>query len=68
VIVAPPSLAGAVNATVAVVKPVAVAAPIVGAPGTVRGTPSENDIPPEIVTPEIVIAMLYYPLKYLSIK
>jgi hypothetical protein len=34
VIVEPPSLAGAVYATVAVVAPVAVAVPIVGAPGT----------------------------------
>jgi hypothetical protein len=34
VIVEPPSLAGAVYATVAVVPPVAVAVPIVGAPGT----------------------------------
>ena len=32
----PPSLAGAVNATVAVVAPVAVAVPIVGASGTVN--------------------------------
>jgi hypothetical protein len=38
VIVAPPLLAGAVNATVAVVDPVAVAVPIVGAPGTVAAT------------------------------
>jgi hypothetical protein len=38
VIVAPPLLAGAVNATVAVVEPVAVAVPIVGAPGTVAAT------------------------------
>jgi hypothetical protein len=43
--------AGAVNATVAVVKPVAVAVPIVGAPGAVSGggvilTPPEIDIPP----------------------
>jgi len=38
VIVAPPSLAGAVNATVAVVSPVAVAEPIVGAPGTTATT------------------------------
>jgi hypothetical protein len=35
VIVAPPLLAGAVNATVALVDPVGVATPIVGAPGTV---------------------------------
>jgi hypothetical protein len=34
VIALPPSDAGAVNATVAVVGPVAVAVPIVGAPGT----------------------------------
>jgi hypothetical protein len=38
VIVAPPLLAGAVYATVAVVEPVAVAVPIVGAPGTVAAT------------------------------
>jgi hypothetical protein len=38
VIVAPPLLAGAVNATVAVVEPVCVAVPIVGAPGTVAAT------------------------------
>jgi hypothetical protein len=38
VIVAPPSLAGAVYATVAVVFPVAVAVPIVGAPGTAAET------------------------------
>jgi hypothetical protein len=38
VMVAPPSLAGAVYATVAVVDPVAVAVPIVGAPGTVAAT------------------------------
>ena len=31
-------LAGAVNATVAVVEPVAVAVPIVGAPGTAAAT------------------------------
>lgn len=35
VIAAPPSLAGAVNETVAVVEPVDVAVPIVGVPGTV---------------------------------
>jgi hypothetical protein len=34
VIAVPPLLTGAVNATVAVVDPVAVAVPIVGAPGT----------------------------------
>jgi hypothetical protein len=38
VIVAPPLLAGAVNATVAVVAPVAVADPIVGAPGAIADT------------------------------
>ena len=38
VIVAPPLLAGAVYATVAVLDPVAVAVPIVGAPGTVAAT------------------------------
>jgi hypothetical protein len=38
VIVAPPLLVGAVYATVAVVCPVAVAVPIVGAPGTVGDT------------------------------
>jgi hypothetical protein len=38
VIVAPPLLAGAVYATVAVVVPVAVAVPIVGAPGTEAAT------------------------------
>ena len=38
VIVAPPLLAGAVYVTVAVVEPVAVAVPIVGAPGTVAAT------------------------------
>jgi len=37
VIVEPPLLAGAVNATLAVVAPVAVTVPIVGAPGTVVG-------------------------------
>jgi hypothetical protein len=37
VIVNPPVSAGAVNATVAVVDPVAVAVPMVGAPGTVVG-------------------------------
>jgi hypothetical protein len=36
VIAVPPLLTGAVNATVAVVDPVAVAVPIVGAPGTVN--------------------------------
>ena len=36
-IVAPPSLAGAVNVTVAVVSLVAVAVPIVGAPGAIGG-------------------------------
>ena len=36
--VAPPLLAGCVNATVAVVEPVDVAVPIVGAPGTVAAT------------------------------
>jgi hypothetical protein len=38
VIVAPPLLAGAVYATVAVLEPVAVAVPIVGAPGTTAAT------------------------------
>jgi hypothetical protein len=38
VIVAPPLLAGAVYATVAVDDPVAVAVPIVGAPGTTAAT------------------------------
>jgi hypothetical protein len=38
VMVAPPSLAGAVYATVAVDTPVAVAVPIVGAPGTAAET------------------------------
>jgi hypothetical protein len=37
VIVEPPLLAGAVNATLAVLEPVDVAVPIVGAPGTVYG-------------------------------
>ena len=37
VIVAPPSDVGAVNETVAVVAPVAVATTVVGAPGTVAG-------------------------------
>ena len=34
----PPLLAGALNVTVALLAPVAVAVPIVGAPGTVAGT------------------------------
>jgi hypothetical protein len=36
--VEPPLLAGAVNVTVAVVDPVAVAVPIVGAPGAIAAT------------------------------
>ena len=44
VIVAPPSEPGAVKATVAVVDPVAVAVPIVGAPGVVRGTTADETV------------------------
>jgi hypothetical protein len=42
---APPS-DGAVNVTVAVLDPVAVAVPIIGAPGTVAGTALPNINPP----------------------
>jgi hypothetical protein len=46
---------------------VAVATPIVGAPGTVGGSVIVN--PPEIDTPEIVIsAIINYPLLYLVLK
>ncbi len=43
-IVAPPSEPGAVKPTVAVVDPVAVATPIVGAPGTVRGVTAAETV------------------------
>ena len=50
VITDPPLLAGAVYATVAVVSPVAVAVPIVGAPGTdVAVTPAKLSIIPLIL-------------------
>jgi hypothetical protein len=63
VIVAPPLLAGAVNATVAVVGPVAVAVPIVGASGAVSGggvilIPVPIDIP----DPNTISAIINYPL------
>jgi hypothetical protein len=60
VIVAPPLLAGAVKSTVAVVCPVAVAVPIVGAPGTV-GPAGEFDLPTEAnpeKPPEIDVNLL----------
>ena len=44
VIVAPPLEPGCVKATVAVVDPVAVAVPIVGAPATVRGVTAAETI------------------------
>jgi hypothetical protein len=47
VITEPPLFAGAVNETVAVVCPVAVAVPIVGAPGTVAAdTPARVSMIP----------------------
>jgi hypothetical protein len=64
--VAPPLLAGAVNAIVAVVVPVAVAVPIVGAPGTVGGGVililPKIDIP----DPNTISAIINCPLCYLS--
>jgi hypothetical protein len=53
VITEPPSFAGAVYATVAVVEPVAVAVPIVGAPGT------DVAVTPTILS--IIPLMLSYP-------
>jgi hypothetical protein len=59
-------LTGAVNVTVAVVALVAVAVPIVGAPGAIGGNVSVN--PPESVTPEIAMsAIICCPLCYLSL-
>jgi hypothetical protein len=62
-----PSNAGAVNATVAVVAPVAVAVPTVGASGAEGGggvilIPVPIDIP----DPNTISAIIYYPLLYLS--
>jgi hypothetical protein len=50
----PPLLAGAVNATLAVVMPVAVAVPIVGAPGTVNGVILLLALLAELVPTELV--------------
>jgi hypothetical protein len=55
-IVAPPSEPGAVKATVAVVDPVAVAVPIVGAPGTVRGVTAAETV--EVVPVPTALAAL----------
>jgi hypothetical protein len=54
VIVAPPLLAGAVNATVAVVLPVAVAEPIVGACGTVAAVIELEDDDAGLTPAELV--------------
>ena len=48
----PPLLAGAVNVTVAVVSPVEVAVPIVGAPGTEYDTPVLGLVVLELVVEE----------------
>jgi hypothetical protein len=59
-IVAPPSEPGAVKATVAVVDPVAVAVPIVGAPGTVRGVAAVLAVAvPSPIALTALICMLY---------
>ena len=55
VIVSPPLEAGCVKATVAVVDPVAVAVPIVGAPGTVRGV-TEDDAVEKLPLPAALMA------------
>jgi hypothetical protein len=56
--VAPPLLAGAVNATVAVRAPVCVAVPIVGAPGTTAATDAvELEL---AVTPEGAIMLVAF--------
>jgi hypothetical protein len=66
VIVAPPLLTGAVNVTVAVVALVAVAVPIVGAPGAVGGGVILIPVPIVIPDPNTISAIIYYPLVYLA--
>ena len=56
VIVAPPLEPGAVKATVAVVDPVAVAVPTVGAPGTTATVVNETIEP--LVTPLVFVATI----------
>ena len=56
VIAAPPLETGAVNPTVAVVDPVAVAVPIVGALGTVRGVTAE-DVAETTPVPATLVAL-----------
>ena len=53
-IVAPPLDTGAVKATVAVIDPVFVAVPIVGAPGTVRGTTAAETVEVALVPATLV--------------
>jgi hypothetical protein len=60
--VAPPSLIGAVNVTLAVVAPVAVAVPIVGGAGIFFGSPIDQltnapGVPPPMFTPLINILL-----------
>jgi hypothetical protein len=67
VIVAPPSEAGAVYVTVAVVAPVAVAVPIVGALGTVLTTTTaialELTVIVVVAEPEELVAVTVYTLE-----
>lgn len=56
---APPFEAGAVKVTVAVVEPVAVAVPIVGAPGTVAEAAEEETVIVVVpVAPAAVVAVI----------
>ena len=55
VIVAPPLLAGAVNATLAFVDPPTIASPIIGAPGTLFVV-TDSDVPDEVESPTKFVA------------
>lgn len=65
--VAPPLLAGAVNATVAVSEPVAVAVPIVGAPGTEAVVTLFDDVlAPPVPAPLVAVTANVYAVLWAS--
>jgi hypothetical protein len=57
VIVAPPLEAGAVYVTVAVVEPVAVAVPMVGAPGAVAAAAATTNVTVAVELPAVLVAV-----------
>ena len=57
VIVAPPFEEGAVYVTVAVVEPVAVAVPMVGAPGAVAAAAATTSVTVAVELPAVLVAV-----------